>query len=169
MLAEERIVACCRGRMEYGPRALGHRSLLASPLSAAMRDRINARIKHREPFRPFAAVVPLERAAELFDLPGPSPFMQFVVPVRTPWSERLGAVQYHGRTRVQTVTHESDPFLHALLLAFERLTGVPALLNTSFNDADEPIVCTARDALRTFAASELDALVLGSRLVTRAV
>lgn len=167
LLAEERVVACCRGRMEYGPRALGHRSLLASPISQGMRARINARIKHREPFRPFAAMVPLERAAELFELAGPSPFMQFVVPVRAAWSERLGAVQHHGRTRVQTVTRESDPFMHALLLAFERRTGVPALLNTSFNDADEPIVCTARDALRTFAASELDALVLGSRLVTR--
>jgi carbamoyltransferase len=167
LLADERLLACARGPMEYGPRALGHRSLLASPIHAGMRDHINARVKHREPFRPFAAMVPLERASELFELRGESPFMQFVVPVREAWRERLGAVQHHGRTRVQTVTRESDPFLHETLLAFGRRTGVPALLNTSFNDADEPIVCTAREAVESFLSTGADALLLGSSLVTR--
>jgi predicted NodU family carbamoyl transferase len=95
----------------------------------------------------------------------PSPFSRAAV--REAWRERLGAVQHHGRTRVQTVTPRSDPFFHELLLAFARRTGVPALLNTSFNDADEPIVCTARDALRCFLATGADALVLGSCFVTR--
>jgi carbamoyltransferase len=166
LLAEERLLACARGEMEYGPRALGHRSLLASPIHARMRDHINARVKHREMFRPFAAVAPLERAAELFELEGESPFMQFVVPVREAWRKRLGAVQHHGRTRVQTVTRESDPFLHETLLAFADRTGVPALLNTSFNDAEEPIVCTAREAVASFLSTGVDALVLGSCLVT---
>jgi carbamoyltransferase len=167
LLARGGLLACARGRMEYGPRALGHRSLLASPIDAAMREHLNVRVKHRESFRPFAAMVPLERAAELFDLRGESPFMQFVAPVRPAWRERLGAVQHHGRTRLQTVTLQSDPFLHELLLAFDRRTGVPALLNTSFNDADEPIVCTARDAVRCFLATDVDALALGSYFVTQ--
>lgn len=167
LLADGQLVACCRGRMEYGPRALGHRSLLANPIDVAMRERINARVKHREEFRPFAALVPLERASTLFELEGESPYMQFVVPVREAWRARLGAVQHHGRTRVQTVTSDSDPFVHELLLAFERRTGVPALLNTSFNDADEPIVRTAHDAVRTFLAMEIDALVLGNVIVKR--
>jgi carbamoyltransferase len=167
LLAAERLIACCYGRMEYGPRALGHRSLLASPINRAMRDTINLKVKHREPFRPFAAIVSNERANDLFDLKGESPFMQFVVPVRDAWRERLEAVHHHGRTRVQTVTRASDPFIHELIAAFERRTGVPALLNTSFNDADEPIVCTAKDALRAFLSSKLDALVIGGTLVER--
>jgi carbamoyltransferase len=166
-LARGEVLAWFQGRMEYGPRALGHRSILASPIEASMRDRVNARIKHREPFRPFAAAVPLERASELFETEGESPFMQVVVPVRPAWRDRLGAVHHHGTTRVQTVTAKSDPLFHALLLDFERATEVPALLNTSFNDTEEPIVCTPRDALRTFVRSELDGLVLGPFLVRR--
>jgi carbamoyltransferase len=166
-LAAGAVVACCRGRMEYGPRALGHRSVLASPIDAAMRERINVRIKQRELFRPFAAIVPVERAAELFELRGESPYMQFVVAVRETWRSRLGAVQHHGRTRVQTVSRDSDPFLHELLREFERRTGVPALLNTSFNGRDEPIVHSASDALRVYLASEIDALILGSRWLVR--
>jgi carbamoyltransferase len=165
LLAAERLVACCYGRMEYGPRALGHRSLLASPIYRSMRDNLNSKVKHREPFRPFAAMVSKERASDLFELLGESPYMQFVVPVRDGWRERLGAVHHHGRTRVQTVSRDSDPFIYELLGAFERRTSVPALLNTSFNDADEPMVCTARDALRTFLSTKLDALILGNFLV----
>jgi carbamoyltransferase len=153
------------GRMEYGPRALGHRSLLASPIYRSMRDNLNSKVKHREPFRPFAAMVSKERASDLFELSDESPYMQFVVPVRDAWRGRLEAVHHHGRTRVQTVSRDSDPFIYELLEAFERRTGVPALLNTSFNDADEPIVCTARDALRAFLSTKLDALILGNFLV----
>ena len=90
-----------------------------------------------------------------------------MAPVREAWRNRLGAVQHHGRTRVQTVTRASDPFLHEVLLAFGERTGVPALLNTSFNDADEPIVCTAREAVSAFLHTGVDALVLGEALVTR--
>ena len=166
-LAEGQILAWFQGRMEYGPRALGHRSLLADPRARAMRDRVNRAIKHRELFRPFAGSVPVERAEEYFELAGPSPFMQFVVPLRQGERGRLGALDHDGTCRVQTVAQADDPLFHRLLLAFEEQAGLPVLLNTSFNDADEPIVCSARDALRSFLAMGLDALVLGPYLVTR--
>ena len=162
-----RILGWYEGRMEYGPRALGHRSLLASPCEAATRDRINALVKHREAFRPFAAAVPLEHAAEWFDLDGESPYMQFVAPVRPAARGKLGAVLHDGTSRVQTVRADDLPRLHALLGAFERHSGVPALLNTSFNDADEPIVQSPAEALATFLSTGLDGLVLGPFLVRR--
>jgi len=166
-LAAGEVVAWCQGRMEYGPRALGSRSILASPSAPGMRERVNSRIKHREPFRPFGAAVLEERAAELFLLDGPSPFMQFVAPVRAEWAERIPAVVFAGTCRVQTVARDGAPRFHALVTECARLTGIPALLNTSFNDNDEPIVCTAEHALRTFLATDLDLLVLGDRLVRR--
>lgn len=168
LLASGAVIGWCQGRMEYGPRALGHRSLLASPVDASMRDRVNARIKHREAFRPFGGSVPLDRAAEIFELDGASPYMQFVVPVRAAWRERIPAVLHQETCRVQTVAEEDDPLFHALLGAFGRLTGVPVLLNTSFNDRDEPIVCTAEDALRSFLRMDLDAVVIGRSIVRRA-
>ncbi|MEM7305610.1 MAG: carbamoyltransferase C-terminal domain-containing protein [Planctomycetota bacterium] len=165
LLARDRILGWFQGRMEYGPRALGHRSILASPRREAMRDRVNARIKHREGFRPFAGVVPAERAAELFDVEGESPYMQFVVPVREAARTVIPAVVHDGTCRVQTLRRSADGLLHSLLTAFEREAGVPVLLNTSFNDADEPIVCTPSDAIETFLHTGLDALVLGPFLV----
>ena len=165
LLAAEAVLGWLEGRMEYGPRALGHRSILASPRSAAMRDRVNARIKHREAFRPFASIVPLEHAAAYFELPGESAYMQFVVPVRPSTAALIPATVHNGTSRVQTVRREELPRLHALLEATGRRCGVPVLLNTSFNDADEPMVCTPEDALRTFLRSGLDGLVLGPFLV----
>lgn len=166
-LAAGEILGWFQGRMEYGPRALGHRSILASPSSKEMRDVVNARIKHREPFRPFAGAVPLEHAREFFELEIPSPYMQFVVPVKQTSLERIPAVVHFGTCRVQTVDEAADPLFHALLLQFGRRTGCPVLLNTSFNDADEPIVCSPSDAVRTFLSTRLDALVIGRFVVER--
>ncbi|MCC6361328.1 MAG: carbamoyltransferase [Phycisphaerales bacterium] len=168
LLAAQRIIGWFQGRMEYGPRALGHRSILASPARAEMRDLVNERIKHRELFRPFAGAVPFEVAEQYFELDGrESPYMQFVLPVRESSQAQIPAVVHRGTCRVQTVSRESDPLFHGLLHAFGRRTGVPVLLNTSFNDRDEPIVCSPQDAIRTFLNTDLDALVLGPFLVFR--
>jgi carbamoyltransferase len=168
LLARGAIVAWVQGRAEYGPRALGHRSILADPRRAEIKDLVNARIKHREPYRPFAAAVPVEVAEQWFILAGRSPFMQFVAPVRADAEARLAAVTHAGTCRVQTVDRAEVPRFHRLLVIFGAETGVPVLLNTSFNDADEPIVCSPADALRTFLASQLDALAIGPFLVSHA-
>lgn len=167
LLMDRKIVACVRGRMEFGARALGHRSILASPLDRQMRDKVNAQVKHRERFRPFAGSVPVESAAEFFDIQDSSPYMQEVLPIRPQAEKMLGAISHFGTCRVQTVSAASDPFFHALLRSFGRLSGVPVLLNTSFNDADEPIVCSAKDALRAFTRMDLDAMLLDDFLVTK--
>lgn len=166
-LAAGEILGWFQGRMEYGPRALGHRSILASPSSKEMRDVVNDRIKHRERFRPFAGAVPLEHAREFFELERHSPYMQFVVPVRESALDRIPAVVHFGTCRAQTVDRAADPLFHTLLLEFGKRTGCPVLLNTSFNDAEEPIVCSPSDAVRTFLSTRLDALVIGSFVVER--
>ncbi len=161
-LAQGHIVGWFQGRMEYGPRALGNRSILADPRGADMKDVLNARVKHRESFRPFAPAVPLERVAEFFDLEGPSPYMLLVAAVRDQWVERLPAITHvDGTARVQTVTPESNRLFYRLLEAFERHSGVPVLLNTSFNVRGEPIVCSPEDAWICFQKTDMDALVLG--------
>ena len=153
--------------MEFGPRALGHRSILASPARSEMKDRVNA-IKRRESFRPFAPIVPAERAAEFFELEGESPFMLFALRVRENARERLGAISHvDGSARVQTLRREANPLLYALLEAVGERSGAPVLLNTSFNLDDEPVVCSPADAVRTFCRSALDALVIGPFLVSR--
>lgn len=168
LLADQQIVAWFQGRVEYGPRALGHRSILASPLQAEMKDLINSRVKHREEYRPFAGAVPLELAAQYFEVDRPSPYMQFVLPVRADAMPRIPAVVHAGTCRAQTVAQEQDPLFHALLHAFGERTGVPVLLNTSFNDADEPIVTSPEDAVRTFLSTNLDALVIGPFIARKA-
>jgi carbamoyltransferase len=167
LLAEGQILGWFQGRMEYGPRALGHRSILASPLIPDMKDTVNARIKHREAYRPFAGAVPEEQASSFFEIDGPSPYMQFVFPVRAAARERIPAIVHNGTCRVQTVSHTQDPLFHKLLTAFGQRSGVPILLNTSFNDADEPIVCSPSHAVRTFLATDLDALVIGPFVVRK--
>ena len=166
-LASGQILGWFQGRMEYGPRALGHRSILASPMRSEMKDAVNRRIKHREGFRPFAGAVPIERAGEFFELYSASPHMQFVVPVRPGCEDRIPAVVHKGTCRAQTVDGATDPRFHALLIEVGKLSGCPVLLNTSFNDADEPIVCSPTDAIRTFLRTNLDALVIGSFLAER--
>jgi len=171
-LAAGRIVGWMEGACEFGPRALGHRSLLAAPHDAAMRDRLNRDIKRREEFRPFAPVVPLESADRFFDLPRGGArlgrYMSGVFPVRPEWRSRLAAVTHvDGSARVQVLAREMAPRLHALLEAYGRRTGIPVLLNTSFNVAGEPIVAQAMEGYLTFRRSDIDLLVAGSTVVSK--
>ncbi|ULA66882.1 MAG: Putative nodulation protein [Nitrospira sp.] len=166
-LANGRLVFWYQGRMEWGPRALGNRSLLADPRREDMRELINSKVKCREAFRPFAPSVPADRAEEFFDVPAPSPFMQFTVRVKASAKGILPAVTHvDGTARVQTVTREANPRFYDLLTVFGRLTGVPVLLNTSFN-VQEPIVCSPDEAVRCFQRTQVDWLVLGNLLVGR--
>jgi carbamoyltransferase len=168
LLAQGAIVGWYQGRSEFGPRALGHRSILADPRRIETRDRVNDAIKFRESFRPFAPSVLAERSAELLEFGGASPFMTMSVPVREKWQERLGAVTHvDGTARVQTVDQAEEPLYHRLIAAFAAATDVPAVLNTSFNVQGQPIVESPRDALATFAGSGLDAVLIGRTLVRR--
>jgi carbamoyltransferase len=174
LLADGQIVAWFQGRMEFGPRALGNRSLLADPRSPQTRDRLNGRIKHRESFRPFAAAVREEQAAIWFELPGDREgaqgsreLMLLAYPVRGEFRSKIPAVVHRdGTCRIQTVSRERHPQLHRLLSVFFEWTGVPLLLNTSFNE-QEPLVRTPDDALATFVKTDVDALFLNDRLVVR--
>jgi Predicted carbamoyl transferase, NodU family len=168
LLADEKIVGFYTGRSEFGPRALGHRSILADPRQAKMKDTVNARIKFREEFRPFAPSVLEERCADLFEMNHPSPYMTTAVPVRQHWQEKLGAVTHvNGTARVQTVNAGVAPQFYQVIAEFAKLTGVPALLNTSFNIKGQPIVETPLDALATFASTGMDALILGDYLIVK--
>jgi carbamoyltransferase len=166
-LAAGRIVGWFQGREEWGPRALGSRSILADPRDPAMKERLNARVKHREAFRPFAPSVLAEATAEVFGSGHPSPFMAHVYPVRPAWRGRLPAVTHvDGTGRLQTVSRESSPLYHRLISAFRDRTGVPVVLNTSFND-DEPIVHRPEEAVACFLRTDMDALALGPFYVRR--
>jgi carbamoyltransferase len=168
-LANGQLVFWFQGRMEWGPRALGNRSLLADPRREDMRELINSKVKHRHPFRPFAPAVLEERASEFFDLPGPSPFMQFTAATRPVVKGVIPAVTHvDGTARVQTVDRQSNPKFRRLLEAFDRATNVPVLLNTSFN-VSEPIVCTPDDAIRCFLRTKVEWLVLENFLVRQPV
>ncbi|HEV2374542.1 MAG TPA: carbamoyltransferase C-terminal domain-containing protein [Streptosporangiaceae bacterium] len=167
-LAAGAVVGWFQGRSEFGPRALGNRSILADPRDPDMKDTLNARVKGREAFRPFAPAVIEDAAQEWFEVDGPSPMMLRVVPVRP--ERGLPAITHvDGSARVQTVSRSQNPRLHDLLAAFQARTGVPVLLNTSFNVAGEPIVESPDDALRTFLASRMDLLVLGDHVVRAGV
>jgi carbamoyltransferase len=166
-LAEGKVVGWFQGRMELGPRALGNRSILADPRTVAMRDKVN-RVKGREQWRPLAPSVLAERAGEYFERVPPNAFMLFAVQATQAAHEKAPAIVHvDGSARPQPVTRVFNERYYDLIAAFDRLTGVPVLLNTSFNAAGEPIVCTPADALRTFIATELDMLVLGSLIVTK--
>ncbi len=166
-LAAGRLVFWFQGRMEWGPRALGHRSLLADPRREDMRALINLKVKLREPFRPFAPSVLEERAAEYFDLPAPSPFMLCTAPVRSSMKGVVPAVVHiDGTARVHTVDGDSNPRYRRLLEAFARRTGIPVLLNTSFN-VNEPIVCTPQEAVDCFLRTEVEWLVMENLLARR--
>ena len=184
LLAAEKIVGWYQGRMEFGPRALGNRSILADPRPAWMQRRLNLSIKFREGFRPFAPAVLAEHARAYFDVPGESPYMLFTAPVaeslRKPVTGATGlafdtatsdlpAITHRDHSaRLQTVDAGRNPLFHRLLSEFHRLTGVPVLVNTTFNVRGEPIVCTPMDALRCFLRTELDHLVVGSYVLDRA-
>jgi carbamoyltransferase len=171
-LAAGEILAWFQGRMEFGPRALGNRSILADPRRADMRDRVNLLIKKREGFRPFAPVVTAEAAATYFDIqPGDEEtfaHMLFAMPVRAAYRDQLPAITHvDGSARVQSVTRAANERLWLLLSAFGRRCGMPVLLNTSLNVKGQPIVCTPDEAIDTFVRATLDALVIGDHLVTR--
>jgi carbamoyltransferase len=171
LLADGRIIGWFQGRMEFGPRALGARSILASPIPADMQQRLNE-LKDREDFRPVAPAVAADDLADWFTPAeangGEAPFMLFLYDVKPERAERIPAVCHVDRTaRVQTVRREANPRYHDLLKAFGRRTGVPVLVNTSFNVRGEPIVCTPRDALDAYVGTPIDALVIGSFLLEK--
>ncbi len=165
ILAQDKVIGWYQGRMEFGPRALGSRSILASPIHAEMQARLND-IKDREDFRPVAPVVLEEDAPEWFNDASYSPFMLFVYDVNDDKADNIPAVRHvDGTARIQTINQRQHPCYYALLKEFKKLTGVPVLVNTSFNTRGEPIVCTPRDAVECFWTSPFDALVIGSFLL----
>jgi carbamoyltransferase len=167
LLAEDKIVGWFQGRMEFGPRALGSRSILASPINASMQARLNE-VKDREDFRPVAPVVLEEKASEWFEQAEYSPFMLFVFNVKPDKAELIPAVRHvDGTARIQTINPEQHPEYYALLKEFYERTGVPVLINTSFNTLGKPIVCTPRDAVECFWSSPFDVLVIGSFLIEK--
>lgn len=188
LLADGKVVGWFQGRMEYGPRALGNRSILADPRHPEMQKRLNQKIKYREGFRPFAPAVLAEDVSNYFDLDGFSPYMLLVAPVaetlRRPLPDRYGGMELYEKlytvrsqlpaithvdfsARVQTVHRETNALFHQVLSAFREITGCGVLVNTSFNVKDEPIVCTPEDAICCFISTDMDALVLGDNLIVR--
>ena len=171
LLADGKVIGWYQGRMEFGPRALGARSILASPIDPAMQARINE-LKDREDFRPVAPAVPREHMAEWFSPAGANggnaAFMLFIYDVHPDQAKRIPSACHQDLTaRVQTVTADANPRFHGVLQAFGRITGVPVLINTSFNVRGEPIVCTPKDAVDAFYSTPLDALVIGSFLLEK--
>jgi carbamoyltransferase len=173
-LTEGKVVGWSQGRFEWGPRALGHRSILADPRQADMKDIVNTKIKFREPFRPFAPSALVERAEEYFALPDaarhyPARFMLYVVDVKEDKRALVPAITHvDGTGRLQTVRRDTNPRYHRLISTFAEATGVPMVLNTSFNLRGEPIVNTPAEAFNTFMQSGMDVLVLGDYVVDKA-
>lgn len=167
IIADGKILGWFQGRAEWGPRALGNRSIVADPRRPEMKEILNRRIKHREIFRPFAPSILAESTGEWFEKSHPSPFMTLAYSVRPEKRSKIPAPTHvDGTGRLQTVTREANPRYWGLIKAFEKLTGVPVVLNTSFND-NEPIVCNPTEAIHCFQRTQMDALVLGDFLITR--
>ncbi|HEV7514407.1 MAG TPA: carbamoyltransferase C-terminal domain-containing protein [Candidatus Acidoferrum sp.] len=167
IIADGKILGWFQDRAEWGPRALGNRSIVADPRRPEMKEILNRRIKHREIFRPFAPSILAESTAEYFEKSHPSPFMTLAYSVRPEKRDKIPAPTHvDGTGRLQTVTREANPRYWQLIKAFENLTGVPVVLNTSFND-NEPIVCRPEEAIDCFLRTQMDALVLGDFLITR--
>jgi carbamoyltransferase len=165
LLAAGKVVGWYQGRMEFGPRALGNRSILADPRRPDMKDLINRKIKFREGFRPFAPAVCEEDAGRYFGIDRPSPYMLFTVPVR---SDAIPAVTHvDGSARIQTVSAAVNPLFHRLIREFGRISGVPVVLNTSLNIKGEPIARMPDDAVRCFTQSDMDALVMENVLIVK--
>lgn len=166
-IADGKIVGWYQGRMEFGPRALGNRSILADPRRADMKDTLNSRIKYREPFRPFCPSILSERVGEYFTLEYPSPFMVMAYDIRPEQQARIPAVTHgDGTGRLQTVEKDINPLYWNLIRSFEKLTGVPVLINTSFNE-NEPVVDTPQQAVDCFLRTQMDVLVAGSFLTLK--
>ena len=167
IIADGKILGWFQGRAEWGPRALGNRSIVADPRRPEMKEILNRRIKHREVFRPFAPSILAEDTAEYFEKSHPSPFMTLAYAVRPEKRDKIPAPTHvDGTGRLQTVTREANPRYHALISAFRDITSVPVVLNTSFND-NEPIVCRPEEAIDCFLRTQMDALVLGEFLIAR--
>lgn len=168
-LAAGRIIGVMRDRAEFGPRALGHRSILADPRPADMKDRLNQRVKGREPYRPFAPIIPADRVGDWFERAQPSPYMSFTLPWKAGVGDRVPAVVHaDGTGRLQTVEPQSNPWMSGLLAAFEARTGVPIILNTSFNVMGKPIVHSVQDAMAVLATTGLDGVLLEDVLIEKA-
>jgi len=166
LIANKKIVGFFQGRMEWGPRALGNRSILADPRDKKMKDRVNIKVKHREEFRPFAPSILEEWTSEYFDYNYPCEFMLFVYNVTKP--EKIPAVTHvDGTGRLQTVNKIKNPLYWNVINEFRKITKIPVVLNTSFNDKDEPIVCSPEDALRTFMKTGIDYVVMGNYIVSK--
>jgi carbamoyltransferase len=165
-IAEGNIVAIFQGAMEFGPRALGFRSIVADPRDNAMKEKINAAVKYREPFRPFAPAVLIERVSDYFDCGGESPFMLFNFTVVEDKREVIPAVTHvDNSSRIQTVNSQDNPAFYSLIKAFEKITGLPVVLNTSFNLRGHPIVNTPEEAFATFCSGGIDFLLMGGFLI----
>jgi carbamoyltransferase len=153
--------------MEWGPRALGNRSILADPRNAKMKDILNEKIKHRERFRPFAPCILEEYVSEYFDIDIPSPYMLLVAPVKKP--EKIPSVTHvDGTGRLQTVSHDTNPLYYNLIKEFYKITSVPVLINTSMNVRGEPIVNTPEQAYNMIVKTEMDYIVMGNNIISRA-
>lgn len=168
MLSDGKIIGWFQGSLEFGDRALGNRSILADPRDESMKDKVNETVKYREPFRPFAPSILSEHVDEYFMGASPTPYMEKVYPVVEGMRSKIPAVVHvDGSGRLQTVTRKQNPLYHELIQEFKKITGIPIVLNTSFNLKGEPVVCSPTDALRTFFSSGLDALVLGPYVVEK--
>jgi carbamoyltransferase len=171
-LLQNKVIAWYQGRFEWGPRALGNRSIIADPRREEMKEIVNTKIKFREPFRPFAPVIIEERAAEYFTTPNldkqyPPRYMLMVSDIPEDKWDKIQAVCHNGTGRLQSVREEWNGSYYKLIKKFAEATGVPVLLNTSYNLRGEPIVTTPREAINTFAASDLDQLVMGPFLIKK--
>jgi len=167
LISENNVIGWFQGRMEFGPRALGGRSILADPRDPKMRDTLNMKIKFREGFRPFAPSVLLDKASEWFEIDCDSPYMLLVAQVREGKRTIPSVTHIDNSARLQTVTRAEAPLYYDVIREFERLTGVPIVINTSFNVRGEPIVCTPRDAYLCFMRTNMDQLVLGHHLLDK--
>jgi len=167
-ISQDKIVGWFQGKMEFGPRALGNRSILANAVNPGIKEILNSKVKKREPFRPYAPAVLEEKAAEFFELQGKSPFMLLAPKVKSEKKEFIpGVVHMDGSARVQTVSKNTNLKLWQLIKEFENITGIPVIINTSFNLRGEPIVCTPDNAIDCFQRSEMDYLVLGNFVIKR--
>lgn len=167
-LSEGKIIGVMRDRAEFGPRALGNRSILADPRSPGMKDMINKKVKGREGYRPFAPVVPEARVSDFFDQAQPSPYMSFTLPWKTDMISQVPAVVHQdGTGRLQTVNETLNPWMHALLTEFEKVSKIPVVLNTSFNVMGKPIVHSVEDAMAVLVTTGLDAVLIDNVLIEK--
>ena len=167
LLAAGKVVGWFQGRMEFGPRALGSRSILADARNPENKDVVNLKIKFRESFRPFAPSVLEERIAEYFEIDRPSPYMLLVAPVREGKRVIPSVTHVDHSARIQSISREQNPLYYDLIREFDRRTGVPVIINTSFNVRGEPIVCRPEEAYRCLMRTEMDYLVMGSYLIAK--